>query len=114
MVVTTQATGIDMTSAIKEYAEGKIFGLEKFFDNIQKAEIDVGRHSQHHNKGKVYYAEVNLHIPGKVVRVVKEAEDLYKAVDKVKDHLKIELQKMKEKMRAKNKKELRDQKEYHG
>ncbi len=107
-----KGTGITLTDAIKDYAEEKIGGLVKFFDNIQSADIDVGMQSHHHLKGKVYYAEVNLSVPGKVIRVVKESEDLYKAIDKVKDHLKVELEKMKEKMRRKDKKVLRSEKEY--
>ena len=104
-----------MTDAIKQHARKKIEGLEKFFPSIVKAEIDVGMRSQHHQKGKVYYAEVNLHIPKQpILRVVKDAEDLYKAVDKVKDHLKIELEKIKGKMRHKDKQSLRDQKMYQG
>ncbi len=112
MITTLHATGMELTDAIREYAEEKIHGLEKFFDNIIKVEIDVGMNSQHHNKGKIYYAEVNVSIPGKVLRVVKESEDLYKAIDKVKDHLKNELENAKEKMRHKNKEKIRSQKEY--
>jgi len=112
MITTIHAKGMELTSALQEYAEEKILGLEKFFDNIIKAEIDIGLLSHHHNKGKIYYAEVNLSIPGKVLRVVKESEDLYKAIDKVKDHLKQELDNAKEKMRRKDKDEIRSQKEY--
>jgi len=88
-------------------------GLQKFFENIIQADVDIGVRSQHHQKGKIYFAEVNLQIPNKIVRVEKEAEDLYKAIDKVKDHLKIELEKIKEKMRRIDREEIRDSKEYH-
>ncbi|HAZ28472.1 MAG TPA: ribosome-associated translation inhibitor RaiA [Candidatus Magasanikbacteria bacterium] len=112
MVITIHGTGIDMTDPIKAYATEKCESLIKYFDNIQKAQIDVGTRGNHHQKGKVYYAEVNLHVPGKVLRVVKDAEDLYKAIDKVKDHLKVELERMKGKMRERDKKTLRGNKEY--
>lgn len=112
MNINIKCTGIDITDAIKNYAEEKINSLTKFFDNITNADIDVGMQSRHHLKGKVYYAEVNLSVPGKIIRVVKECEDLYKAIDKVKDHLKVELEKTKEKMRRKDKKVLREEKEY--
>lgn len=114
MKINTHGTGIELTEAIRGYAEEKIESLTKFFDNIQSADIDVGMDSHHHLKGKVYYAEVNLSVPGKVIRVVKQSEDLYKAIDKVKDHLKVELEKMKEKKRSKDKKTLRGEKEYQG
>ncbi len=114
MNITINATNIDLTSSLREHAEEKIGSLEKYFDNIIKADIDIGKRSNHHQKGKIYYAEVNIKVPNKTLRVVKDAEDLYKAVDKVKDHFKIELQKMKEKMRDKNRKMIREQKEYQG
>ncbi len=112
MIINIHGTGIELTTAIKQYAEEKISGLTKFFDNIRQADIDIGLRSHHHNKGKIFYAEVNLHVPGELVRVEKDSEDLYKAIDKVKDHLKVDLEKRKEKMRTKDKKGIRAQKEY--
>jgi ribosomal subunit interface protein len=112
MQINIQATGMEMTDAINQYVREKMEGLTKFFDNIQQMDIDVGQTSTHHNKGKIYFAEVNVHVPGKIVRVVKESEDLYKAINKVKDHLKVELDEMKEKMRDKDQKGIRAQKGY--
>jgi putative sigma-54 modulation protein len=112
MKLTIKGTEMELTEPIRQYAEEKITGLEKFFDNILKIEIDIGLRSHHHNNGKIFYAEVNLFVPGHMVRVVKEAEDLYAAIDSVRDHLKVELEKTKEKMRAVDKKELRTTKEY--
>jgi len=112
MTINVQATGIDMTDAINSYAREKMEGLKKFFDNIQKIDIDVGMKSQHHQKGKVFFAEANIHVPGSIVRVSKEAEDLYKAIDKVKDHLKVELDELKGKMRKVDKQAARNNKGY--
>lgn len=114
MTITIHGTGIDLTDAIKAYALKKISSLEKYFNNVTKVEIDVGMRTHHHQKGKVYFAEVNMHIPGKLVRVAKDHEDLYKAIDKVKDHLKVELEQVKEKRRTKDKKAIRGAKEYRG
>lgn len=113
MIINIHGTGIELTPAMKQYAEEKIGGLTKFFENIRQADIDIGIRTHHHNKGKIFYAEANLHVPGELVRVEKDSEDLYKAIDKVKDHLKVDLEKRKEKMRQKDKKSLREQKEYH-
>lgn len=115
MTINIQATGVEMTDAIKQYVEDKVSSFETFFDNIIKVDVDVGMRSHHHNKGKIYYAEVNVHVPSKnLIRVTKDAEDLYKAIDKVKDHMKVELEKLKGKMRSIDREELRDQKEYQG
>lgn len=112
MATNIHGTGIELTEAIKAYAEEKIGGLTKFFENIQQIKIDIGVRSNHHNKGDIYFAEVTMQIPGHTVRVVKEEADLYKAIDKVKDHLKVDLEKVKEKMRRRDKDQLRGVKEY--
>lgn len=112
MIINIQGTDIELTDALKQYAEEKISGLTKYFENIQQADIDIGRNSNHHQKGDVYFAEVNLHVPGKLIRVTKDCDDLYKAIDKVKDHLKVELEKMKNKMRQVDREEIRGQKGY--
>lgn len=105
---------MDITPAIKQYVEEKAESLVKYFDNIQEVDAIVGMESHHHNKGKIYFAEFNVMVPGKNLTVKKEAVDLYKAIDKVKDHLKVELEKVKGKMRNKDKEELRGHKEYKG
>lgn len=112
MVVTIHGTGIELTDAIKGYALKKVASLEKFFGGVTKVEVDIGMRTHHHQKGKVYYAEVNMHVPGSLIRVEKDAEDLYKAIDKVKDHLKVELESVKEKKRGKDKAVIRKNKEY--
>ncbi len=112
MNINVQAKGVDMTDAIKVYVEGKAGSLEKYFDNITGVDVIVGMNSQHHQKGKVYFAEFNVQVPGKNLNLKKEAENLYKAIDKVRDHLKIEFEKMKGKMRDKDKKILRENKGY--
>ena len=110
MTTNISANGVDMTDAIREYAEEKIDSVTKFFDNITKADVIVG--TDNSDKAKPFFAEVNLDVPGKSVFIKKNSEDLYKAIDKVRDHLKVELEKMKGKMRDKDKKVLREQKGY--
>ncbi len=112
MLINIRAKGTDLTPALRAHAEEKIGMLDKYFDNIIKADVEIGMESSHHQKGKIFYAEANLHVPKKNLRVVKEAEDLYKAIDKVKDHFKVELEKMKGKMRAKDREVIRSSKEY--
>lgn len=112
MNINIRATGMELTPAIKQYAEEKFETLTRFFNNIQKIDIDVGLRSHHHQQGEIYYAEVNVHVPNKLVRVERNAEDLYKAMDKVKDHLKVELNDLQEKMSTKDRQSIRGNKEY--
>jgi putative sigma-54 modulation protein len=112
MTINIHATGIELTDALKKYAEEKMEGLSKYFDNIQTIDIDIGLRNHHHQKGKIYYAECNVSVPGRLVRVVKDAEELYKAIDKVRDHLKLEMKETKGRMRGKDKEMLRNSKGY--
>ena len=110
MTINISANGLDMTDAIREYAEEKIESVSKYFEHITNADITVGMDNS--DKAKPYFAEVNLAIPGKTLFIKKNSEDLYKAIDKVRDHLKVELEKMKGKMRDKDKETLRNVKGY--
>jgi len=112
MTTTVQAKDMDMTDAIRSYAEEKISSLDEYFEGIVSADITVGMRGHHHQKGKIYFAAVNMHVPGHDIRMEKDAEDLYKAIDKVRDHLKIELEKIKGKMNNVDREGLRDQKGY--
>lgn len=112
MLININGTGIELTAGLKTFVEEKFGDMDKFFNNIQRADVDVGMRTHHHNKGKIYYAEINVHVPGRDIRVVKESEDLYKAIDKVRDHLKNELKEYKDKLRRRDKKGLRGVKEY--
>ena len=103
---------MELTEPIKDYVEKKILMLEKYSDKIISADVVVGMNSKHRTKGDVFFVEVNLNVPGELIRVAKEEGDLYKAIDKVKDHLKVELQTIKEKSLRRDKKLLREQKSY--
>lgn len=103
---------MELTDAIKQYAEEKFDKLTRYFNNIQKIDIDVGLRTHHHQQGEIYYSEVNVHVPGKLVRVERDATDLYKAIDNVKDHLKVELNDLQERMSKKDRNGIRAQKQY--
>jgi len=98
---------IDLTPAIKEYIEMKMGGLEKFVARYEaKGEVlvyfELARTTHHHHKGEVYYVESYLHLPGKDLRAEYVHEDARAAVDKVKDILKNEIVKYKEKSLTSN------------
>ncbi|OGZ34016.1 MAG: ribosomal subunit interface protein [Candidatus Portnoybacteria bacterium RIFCSPLOWO2_12_FULL_39_9] len=106
MKIIIKATKIKLSPALYDYIEKKIGGLEKFLKNIDKeateARVEIGKPSQHHQKGDIYYAEVNLSWPGKILRVEASEWDLRAAVDKVKDELQREIKKYKDKQAVKD------------
>jgi putative sigma-54 modulation protein len=99
MTINIRATGMELTPAIRQYVEEKFMMLEKFHDRILIADVDIATDTHHHQKGKIYSCSATLQIPKDVVRVEKHEEDLYKAIDKVKDHLREVLTERKEKER---------------
>lgn len=99
MKVDIKGTKIKLTPAIKDYIQEKMDMLEKYLGETQviNAHFEVELTTKHHNKGEVFRAEANLTLAGDFVRVEKTEEDLYKAIDKVKDHLAEVIKKHKEK-----------------
>lgn len=84
-----KATNMELTAAISDYLDKKLSNLEKFVkSSIESiARIEVGKTTKHHAKGDVFRAEVNLEIDGAKFRAEAEADDLYKAIDMVRDEI---------------------------
>ena len=93
-----KGTDIDLTDAIKAAVERELAALDPMLERwgASSADVEVGRTTQHHNKGEVFRAEVNLQIPGKLLRAEDENEDLYVAIKNVSKTLARELNKEKE------------------
>jgi len=99
MQIKIKGTKIELTDAIKGYVQDKMDMLERDLGTIKpiNCDVEVGMTSNHHQKGDIYRAEVNLQLNGEMLRVEKTEDDLYKAIDKVKDHLAMAIKKYKEK-----------------
>lgn len=98
-----RATNLEITPAIQEYIQKKMDMVEKFLGNLKviNCDFEIELTTKHHHKGEIFRAEVNLAIPGEVLWADFTADDLYKAIDKVKDHLGDLIKKHKEKRIAK-------------
>lgn len=99
MNIRIKATKIELTQNIKDYVQEKMDMLEKYLGNIQvlNCDVEVGMSVGGQQSGQIYRAEVNLEVPGKILRVEKTEKELFKAIDKVKDHLIRSILKYKEK-----------------
>jgi putative sigma-54 modulation protein len=100
MQITIKATNIELTEAIRDYVNKKFNSVSKFIQRTDESalcRVEVGKVTQHHNKGDVFRAEGKLHIAGKELYASSEKEDLYVAIDDVKDELVRELKTTKEK-----------------
>lgn len=105
MNILISGSGLVLTPAIKEYIEEKLGSCEEMLARFEHggdsaAHCVLARTSQHHTHGEVYRVEVTLGLPGKTIHVAAEHSDARAAVDAVKDLLRLELRKHKEKTRA--------------
>lgn len=85
-----KATNIELTDAIREAVETELAAhdaLVERWGDAATADVEVGKTSNHHHKGEIFRAEVNLQIPGKLLRAEHEDEDLYAAIKEVADML---------------------------
>ncbi|GMU74103.1 MAG: hypothetical protein AMXMBFR44_3020 [Candidatus Campbellbacteria bacterium] len=97
--INLKASGIDLTPALRSYVDDKMKALEKFIDpNIAaQADVEIGQTTHHHQSGKIFRCEINLVVPGDLIRVVAQEEDLYAAIDVAKDELLDKVRKRKDK-----------------
>lgn len=111
MQINIKGKNLDLTPAIKNYAQEKMDMLEKYLGNVSVINCDFEvEMSTHHRKGNIFRAEVNLSVPQELLRVEKEEDDLYKAIDKVKDHMIRSIEKYKQKRIDRNRQEREDKK----
>lgn len=87
-----QPVNIELSDALLLYAQRKLVGEVMKFKRIAanpavELRIEIGKSSLHHRSGKVYYAEVNCYVPGELLRVTVQDNDLRAAIDKIKDKL---------------------------
>lgn len=91
---------MNLTPSIKEFVNEKVGLISKLLkgkeDNLAEARVEVGKPSRHHNKGFVFYAEINLKIGRELFRATEEHLDLYTAIDQVRDSIERQLRKHKE------------------
>ncbi len=99
MQLNIKATNLELTPKLKGYAQLKMDMLDKYLGKLKiiSAHIEVKKTTNHHLKGEIYSAEVNLVVNGDLLRVEKTEKDLFKAIDKVKDHLELVIKKYKDK-----------------
>jgi len=90
------ARNLELTPALRQYAEGKLKKLEKYLDNITSAHVilSIEKHRQ--------IAEATLHVRDLTIRGQESTDDLYSSIDRVLDKLERQILKYKEKLVARS------------
>jgi len=100
MKIQIKTKNLELTSPMRAFIIQKVSTLEKFLAGFERdhsvlAEVEVARPSKHHHKGNVYYAEINMALPGKLLRASETDFNIRVAVNKTKDKLRREIRKYK-------------------
>lgn len=107
MQINIKATELELTPALKEFIEGKVGDLERFVGTLGSSDtteifVEVARTTNHHKKGDVFSAEIQIAVPGAEGIVVKTEEwDIHRAINKARDEMKGRLKSYKEKKQTK-------------
>lgn len=98
MNIRIQGPRLPLTPAIEEYVLKRIAPLEKLVnDPSAVCEIELAKTTNHHKSGDIFRAEINMVLPDKHVYLVSEKEDLYQAIDDLREQLDQTLSMRKEK-----------------
>ncbi len=92
MNISIKSTNLELTPALKDYAEKRLRTVTKFTEGDATVNVEIGKTTSHHKSGDIYVAEVNVITPlGKQYRATSEKSDLYEAIDDVRDEISREL-----------------------
>lgn len=109
-----KGTNLEITESIRGYVDEKLSAIVKITGDFEPAveiAVECGKSTNHHNKGPYFRCEMNLTLPGKMLRAEREAEDLYEAIDAVKDELRRQVKDYKTQLIDKKHKVVRPGKE---
>jgi len=88
---------IEITDAMRSYAEGKLARLDRFFDQIVDARVVMSYDER--VGGTPAKVEVQVNVPNGMVRAEERGPDTYAAIDLVVDKLERQLKRFKQRLR---------------
>ena|SRR5258708_3349852 len=103
MNINIQGKNIELTDAIKDYALKRVTNLEKLLSKMEgnggevSAHFEVSKTTNHHKSGEVFHADCSIKVGGNNFYSSADREDLYQAIDEVKENLFREISKDKDK-----------------
>ena len=103
MKIDIKYTQFQMTEDIDDYARkhiGSVARLLKSFEVLREITVfvEIARSTKHHRHGDVFYAEVTFDLDGKTVRAEATESDIRLAIDSVKEKIKKEVRRYKDKL----------------
>lgn len=102
MQINLHSKNMDMTPAIRKYVLKRITNLEKLLSKIEAKKgrimvnFEISRSTNHHKSGEIFHSNCLIRIDGKEFYSSTDQEDLYQAIDVVKNNLFNEISKNKD------------------
>ena len=99
MNITIKNTGIDLSSSVTDHVYKRLEKISKLMRNDSAAlcHVELARSTGHHAKGDVFRAEIHITGSRKDCYASSEKEDLYSAIDDVRNEILRELKANREK-----------------
>ncbi|WP_457630147.1 ribosome hibernation-promoting factor, HPF/YfiA family [Oceanithermus sp.] len=85
---------VDITDALKNYVERKTERLDRYFDQIVDAKVVLSLAGSPHVERRAK-AEIQLNVPGGIIRVEESDPDMYAAIDRAVEVLEKQLKRFK-------------------
>ena len=99
MQIIIKAKNFQLTESLERFINDKIGKLEKFAKTLKSDSMDIfveiEKETNHHRKGDLFIANLQINLPGKNLMAKARGEDLNKAIIEAKDELEIEIKKHK-------------------
>ena len=102
MNINLQGKNIELTQAIHDYVVKRVTNLSKLLSEIEEkngevlVRFSVSKTTKHHKEGEVFEANCSISIEGENFYSNVIMEDLYQAIDAVKENLFNEIEKNKD------------------
>jgi len=95
--VIVQGKHLDVTPALREYAEEKVGKISRYFDQVQEAQVVLSV-ERRDGMGKAQVVEVTVWGDGLVLRGEEASQDMYASIDLVLDKLRKQIEKYRSKL----------------
>ncbi|MEK7088631.1 MAG: ribosome-associated translation inhibitor RaiA [Patescibacteria group bacterium] len=102
MKINLQGKNFELTEAIKDYVVKKVTNLEKLLSTMEEkggevvVNFEVGKSTKHHKSGVVFHSDCLININGEKFYSSSDKEDLYQAIDEIKESLYEEIRRFKD------------------
>lgn len=99
MNINIKTTTISLTPSISDYVEKHLVSVKDFLknDSTAKCDLELAKVSNHHKHGDIFKAEIHIIAKDQNIYVNVEKEDLYAAIDILRDEVIRKLKSVKDK-----------------